>query len=130
MSAKTFKNISHCGKYIVYPGEGLHIRGPKNAINLRRELKLNLNIEPCWKYITNSPLKQAIHIKQEADEVIDALYDKTPQDADMEVMDTIQSCITYFAIKGYSQETVDELAAEMHKKNCSNGRDYYRKGGS
>ncbi len=85
-----------------------------------------ITMEPCHKYISNTPLKQVMHITEEAYEVIDALLNLDDQAADMEVMDVIQSCVTYFAIKGYSQDTVDKLASEMHRKNSSNGRDYYR----
>jgi phosphoribosyl-ATP pyrophosphohydrolase len=88
---------------------------------------MKIEMEPCWKYTDNSIVDQAFHIKEEADEVIDAILNMDEYATDMEVMDTIQSCITYFAIKGYSQETVDELAQEMHRKNSSNGRDYYKR---
>jgi NTP pyrophosphatase (non-canonical NTP hydrolase) len=91
--------------------------------------RFKIVMEPCHKYTSNTPLQQAIHITEEAYEVIDAILNLDEQAADMEVMDVIQSCITYFAIRGYSQGAVDKLAAEMHKKNSSNGRDYYRKVG-
>ena len=87
---------------------------------------MKINMEPCWAYVNSTPLKQAIHIKREADEVLDALHSNDSPGADMEVMDVIQSCVTYLVIRGFSQDTVDKLAAEMHDKNDARG--YYKKG--
>ncbi len=88
---------------------------------------MKITMEPCHKYTDNQLVDQVFHIKEEADEVLEAVLNMNEQAADMEVMDVIQSCVTYFAIKGYSQDAVDKLAADMHKKNSSNGRDYYRR---
>lgn len=81
-------------------------------------------MEPCWKYIKNSPIKQAEHIKEEARETYQAIIDG--DSTDIEVMDVIQSCITYLAIKKYDQKTIDNMVLEMKKKNAKRG--YYSKG--
>jgi NTP pyrophosphatase (non-canonical NTP hydrolase) len=84
-----------------------------------------INMEPCWKYIGNALGKQINHIHEETHEVLDAIRESDFDSADMEVMDVIQSCVTYFNIRGYSQKTVDELAKTMHEKN--DARHYYEK---
>lgn len=89
---------------------------------------MKMTLEPCWKFVNNSMIKQAKHIQEEANEVVEAITDIDLLANDMddiEVMDVIQSCITYFAIKGYSQGAIDNLTAEMHKKNKKRG--YYDK---
>ena len=83
-----------------------------------------INMNPCWKYMTNTPIKQVHHIVEEAGESLKACLDMDSDATDEEVMDVIQSCITYLQIKGYSQEMVDRLADEMYKKNASRG--YYQ----
>ena len=82
-----------------------------------------INMEPCHKFISNGSIDQIFYICEEAKEAQEAALNLNWDAADMEVMDVIQSCITYFAIKGYKQATVDELATKMHKKN--NRRGYY-----
>ena len=88
---------------------------------------MQIKLPPCNKFTGNTLDEQSLRILEEAREANKAALADNPDAADEEVMDVIQACITYLAIRGYSQETVDELTARVHEKNRMRG--YYEQEG-
>jgi phosphoribosyl-ATP pyrophosphohydrolase len=125
IAVNIFKDTLHCEKYIACQGEGLLIQGLWNAINLRGEAKMNLNIEPCWAFINNTSKEQIYHVAEEVAEVVHALKFESRQKLILEVLDVIQSCITLLAILGAEQGELDYWIDKMREKNSTNGRNYY-----
>lgn len=86
-----------------------------------------IDMEPCWKYITNTAKEQIYHVAEEVAEVVHALKFESHEKLILEVLDVIQSCLTLLAILGVEQCQLDYYTERMKRKNSTDGRDYYGK---
>jgi len=86
---------------------------------------MNITMEPCWKYVSNTAKDQIYHVAEEVAEVVHALKFESREKLILEILDVIQSCITLLAILGVGQKELDKYTADMKYKNTM--REYYDK---
>ena len=86
---------------------------------------MKLDIEPCWSFIGNTVKDQLFCVVQETCEVMHAFKHESQERLISEIMDVIGVCVTTLTILGLGQKEIDKAIEDMHKKNSTNGRDYY-----
>jgi phosphoribosyl-ATP pyrophosphohydrolase len=59
---------------------------------------MKIEMEPCWKYITNTVKEQIFHVAEEVAEVVHAARSESKHKLILEILDVIQSCLTLLAI--------------------------------